>query len=125
MILLQKRIVRIIAGVAPRTHTEPLFTKLNIMSLEKLYQYNIGMLMYKYHHGKLPRVFDMFVNNSQVHSHYTRQHNLLHVPRFRTEIGKRSFNYQAVIIWNLIFKHIVVEIGIGTFKRRLKTFLTT
>ena len=120
---LQKRIARIIAGVPPRTDCAPLFTRLGILTLDKLYKYHIGLFMYKYHNYMLPTVFNMFTRNSVVHSYYTRQHNLMHVPYFRTELGKKSFNYQAVIVWNYIFQNMDANIGIGTFKYRLKHLL--
>ena len=85
--------------------------------------YNIGLLIYKYHHGWLPRIFNLFERNADVHNYYTRQSNLLHTPLFTTEFGKRSFRYQAVTIWNTIYLSLSVDIKIGTFKKNLKVFL--
>ena len=81
--------------------------------------------MYKYVNNMLPPVFNMFTRNSDVHSYNTRQQHLLHIPKVRTELGKNSFNYQAVIFWNYICQNIDIDIRIGTFKRRLKHFLIT
>jgi hypothetical protein len=77
--------------------------------------------MFKYHHGNLPNVFDMFVLNSAYHSYETRQSHLYHVPLARTELGIRSFRCRAVHIWNDILTHLPsVDISIGTFKKDLK-----
>ena len=66
--------------------------------------YHVGLLMYKFYNRMLPIVFDeMFTSNSDLYSYHTRQHDLLHVPLYRTQLGLNSFNYQAVTIWNFIF----------------------
>ena len=121
--LLQKKAVRIIQGVNRRAHSEPLFSSLCVLSVSQVYVYNIGLVMYKYHHGLLPHISHMFEKNSSIHQYNTRQSNLLHVPCCRTELGKRSFRYKAVTIWNVIFENISVYIEIGTFKRHLKSYI--
>ena len=116
--------VRIIAGVPPRTHSRPLFNELGILPLEKLHEYHVGLLMYKFHNNMLPIVFDvMFTRNSDVHSHNTRQRNLMRVPLYTSELGQNSFKYQAVKIWNLIRQNMDIDIKISTFKLHLKRYL--
>ena len=83
--LLQKKAMRIILGVNQRA----LFSSLCVRSVSNVYIYNIGLLMYKYHHGLLPNKLDMFEQNSTIHQYFTRQSNLLHVPSCRTELGKK------------------------------------
>ena len=123
IIILQKRIVRIISGANRMTHSEPLFKDLSVLTINKLYSYNIGLLMYKHHHKKLPQILNLFEHNSDIHDHNTRQSNMLHVPIYRKDYGKRSFRYQAVNIWNDIYSSLSVNIKIGTFKSNLKSFL--
>ena len=123
IVLLQKKIVRIICGVNWLAHSEPLFTSLSVLTIQKLFKYNIGLLMYKYHHGLLPKILDIFERNMDIHQYNTRQAIQLHIPICKTELGKRSFHYQAVKIWNEIFLALRVDIKIGTFKKKLKTFL--
>ena len=65
-------------GVNTRAHSEPLFSSLCVLSV-----------MYKYHHGLLPNILDMFEQNSTIHQYYTRQSNLLHVPSCQTELRKK------------------------------------
>ena len=123
LLVLQKRVVRIISGVPRLTHSEPLFVKLGILAVDRLFKYNIGLLMYKYHHSMLPPVLDMFVKNCQIHSYNTRQSDLLHVPQCRPELGKMSFKYQAVMVLNHSHQSVDINIGIGTFERHLKSHL--
>ena len=98
VLLLQKRVVRIIHGVPRRTHTEPLFKSLCVLTIDKLHMYTVGLFMYKYHNGWLSHIFNMFERNSDIHHYNTRQSNLLHVPKCRTNLGKMAFRYQAVTI---------------------------
>ena len=44
LVILQKKIVRIIHGVPPRTHTEPLFSELDILKVSNWYKYSIALL---------------------------------------------------------------------------------
>ena len=57
LVILQKNIVRIIRGVPPRTHTEPLFSELNISKVSNLYKYSIALFMYKLNYSKLSDTF--------------------------------------------------------------------
>ena len=79
--------------------------------------------MYKHHHGQLPEVLNIFTKNSEVHGYDTRQADHLQIPYFSSGIGKMSFKFQAVKIWNKILTFLKVKIKIGTFKKHLKTFL--
>ena len=50
--VLQKRAVRIILGVHPRSPLKPLFT-LKFMNCKTIFKYLIGRLMYRIYHGEL------------------------------------------------------------------------
>ena len=68
--VVQKRAVRIISGVPPRTHTSPLFEKLNILDLSNLNNFLVGQLMFISYTKKLPYIFDGYlICNSDVHQH--------------------------------------------------------
>ena len=46
--VLQKKLIRIISGVKPRTHTLPLFENLKILTIKEVFYYTVGMFMYKF-----------------------------------------------------------------------------
>ena len=74
VLVLQKKVLRVIAGVPPRTHTDNLFVQFDIFPVKKLYVYTIGIVMYKYDNGMLPELFcDMFTLVNHIHDHETRQ----------------------------------------------------
>ena len=70
-----KKIVRIIHGVPPRTHTEPLFLVLDVLKVSNLYKYNIALFMYKLKSSMLPDIFLMFIRNCEIHNYETGQLN--------------------------------------------------
>ena len=80
--------------------------------------------MYKYHHGLLPNVLDMFELNSTIHQytiHANQTYCMFQVVELNWE--KVFFRYKAVIIWNEIHKNVCVDIKISTFKRYLKSYI--
>ena len=63
---LQKKCVRSVASKGHRSHTDPIFSSLNILKLEDLFILNCSAFMHKYTHNKLPQSFDnMFTPMSQ------------------------------------------------------------
>ena len=50
--VLQKKIIRIIAGVKPRTSTGPLFDRLKCLTCTNINKYLIGRLMFKIHNDE-------------------------------------------------------------------------
>jgi len=73
LMILQKRAVRVIAGVPRCVHSGPLFTNLRLLKLEQIRTLQIGLFMYRYEHGLLPACFKVFFHlGSDVHTHYTR-----------------------------------------------------
>ena len=59
LIVLQNKIIRIINGVPPRTNVKRLYVTMGILSLKCIYNYAIGIFVYKYVNNMLP---DLFVN---------------------------------------------------------------
>ena len=122
MMILQKKIVRIIHGVPPRTHTEPLILVLNVLKVSDLYRYNIALFMYKLNNSMLPDIFPMFVHNYEIHNYETRQLKQFHILMCHTNITKMAIKYQGTLIWNDISSKVEVNCSVGTFKKRAKTY---
>jgi len=124
LVLLQKRAIRLIAGVPHRTHTKELFHTYNILPVENLYKYTIALFIYKLHHNILPDFGFNLIYMSDIHNYITRNCNCIQIPRFHTEFGKRSFNYSAIIMWNEIVSVINCNSTIGSFKNSLRKYLS-
>ena len=119
---MQKRTIRIISGIPPRTSTAPLFKKWGILDIHQINKFLVGQLMFKYYHKKLPAIFrDFFVYNRDIHQHFTRQTDDLHFPKFKTELAKRSLGYWGVKVWNAIVSiKMKLDVSPYTFKNNLK-----
>ena len=91
-------------------------------------QFFIGQFMYKCYHNLLPPIFDSdFVRTRGIHQYDTRQAPAyFDIIKVRTEYRKASIRFRGPTIWNnLINNKISPDIGICTFKFKLKNFLLT
>ena len=122
LVILQKRVVRVIHGVPPRTHTEPLFLELNVLKVNNLYKYSIALFMYKLNSSELSDIFPMFLHNYEIHDYETRQLKQFHIPMCHTNLTKMSIKYQGPLIRNDISSNVDVDCSIGTSKKRAKLY---
>ena len=66
----QKRIVRIIAGVPCKAHTDPIFTSLKILDLAKIYRYCVTVFMFKVEKVMVPDIVStLFDKTSNIHNY--------------------------------------------------------
>lgn len=97
---LQKKCVRNIAGKDFRSHTDPLFKKLEILKLDDLIQYNLLAFMHKLFLGKQPESFiDFLKKPDNFESSYRRKYCFEvdklkndNVGRFPTAVLPRAWN---------------------------------
>ena len=119
--VLQKRAVRIILGVHPRSPSEPLFTTLKFLNCKNIFKYLIGRLMYRIYHGELHVLHGFFTKNSNIHVHDTRQKCHYHLPLCRTNLGKCGLRYVGASMWNNILSvNINPNVREFIFSRSLK-----
>ena len=120
LFLLQKRIIRIIAGVNRGSHTDPIFKELKLLQCNDINTYLIGLLMHRIYNGDITLLQSYLKKNKEVHQYGTRQINHYHVPPVKTELGKSA----GVVIWNKI-----LNLGIDPvmtqyeFSKSLKNYL--
>ncbi len=87
---LQKRAVRLIVNAPRLEHTLPIFQKLELLPLHKLYDYCLGKYMYSHIYEIAPVLFlNEILLNSDVHQYNTRSAKKAHVQFFRTEKVKK------------------------------------
>ena len=55
--VLQKKIIRLVCGFPPRTHTEPLYKSLHIVHVDQVRDYSIALFMYELMKRMLPLLF--------------------------------------------------------------------
>ena len=101
-VLLQKRIIRIIAGVSRRSHTDPISNELKLLKCNDIHTYLIGRLMHRINIGNITMLRSYFKKNKDIHQYSTRQTNNYQVPSVKTELGISALRYHGVLIWNKI-----------------------
>ena len=78
-----------------------------------------------YEKETLPDIFEnFFCYNKDFHQHSTRQANEIHLPKFKSELGLRSFAFWGAKLWNKILsKNISLNVQPLSFKLSLKQLI--
>jgi hypothetical protein len=118
---IQKRYVRLITFSDYLAHSDPLFLKLNILTVNQIYNYQLGIYMYKILHELIPHLsHHHFVSNMNIHDHNTRSSRHLHAPYCRTKLRQSTIQFQGPRMWNMLPGEIKSAPSISIFKKRLK-----
>jgi len=123
LVKVQKRIIRVISSSNFRDHTAPLFTKLKILPIAKLFLYQILVFMYKVYCKLLPfSLLNMFTLNINVHSYNTRSESLFQLPYMRLSISQKSIKFIGPKIWNYYSRidDIFACTNIHSFKKNVR-----
>ena len=121
---LQKRAIRLIAGVRRLTHSDPLFKQLRILKLDEIYIYSTQMFMLKYHNNAIPNIFESyFEKNSYHHSHETRSQNLYRPPLMYYDVSKRTVRATGVRIYNYFARSELSGCCFSSYNSALKGYL--
>lgn len=123
--VLQKRAVRCIQGLPVNSHTDSHFKSLSILKVSELYNFNVGIYIYKTIN------FDDFdcelqqyiVAHLNQHSHDTRNHNKIAVPRYNRSKSQLSLKYVGLSMWNGLDCEVSNSLSLSSFKFKLKRSL--
>jgi hypothetical protein len=123
LIKAQKSAVRCICNKSKRSNTSQLFKQLNILKLMDIYHINTAMFMFKFYNKSLPSIFsDYFTYNINIHSYGTRQKNKIHVPKFKTNLGKETVKYTGSVLFNLLIDKVEFCCSLDLFKKSIKLY---
>ena len=124
LITCQKRAIRIVCGARKYDHSKRLFEKFKVLNVLQLYDYAVLNFLYKFHQGKLPRVFSRyFPDGSTVHDHNTRTRKLLRTYLVKSHQRYTSLRNSAVKVNNK-FK-VDYNCSYPTFKYNVRKLLFT
>ena len=124
LIRMQKRLIRLIKNVPPRTPTRPIMDELQLLSLPDIYTLTVSTAMHSYIYPKKPvnrpEHNHHYVNPTQVHNHNTRfsQHGALHARHDMNESTK-----QHTQVWNKLPRELRETKLPNIFKANLKQYL--
>ena len=124
VVLVQKKLIRIIACSPFRAHTEPLMLANILMSLSNINMYMTCIFVYQCLNGCFPDIFnDFYTCNRNIHGRETRQASDLHVPYGRLDIRQNSMKIHGANMWNSIPENVKMSESVNLFKQRLRNFL--
>ena len=114
--MLQKKIVRILTFSDYIAHTEELFKKLNMMTVNNLYDYFVGIFVYKSINKKFPGLF------CGIFSHNVTERNSVNLrPGLLTlRICEFSVKITGPKIWNALSRQTKSAKSMYSFKKLLK-----
>ena len=121
--LLQKRALRVITNSHYLAHTEPLFAKLEILSLPDLYIFHIAVFMYSAVNKLLPESFNNVTYKYSINNYSCRNSHDLYIPFYRYEVSRASLCYQGPQIWNDLSKNLKESPSLNVLKRKFKIVL--
>lgn len=115
LFIIQKRAVRIIAGISKRHSCKEHFSKLQILTLPSALIMAAATFAYSNH--------DQFPQNATLHQHSTRNNSNIHIPFFTHSFFKNSPTYLCSQIFNSIPLDIKKTKCQISFKHKLKSYL--
>jgi exonuclease III len=122
----QKLAIRLVANQKSYTSTLPFCKKKNILRLPEIYQQSAALFMYKYKNGFLPNIFDTFFTcNNENHRYPTRAGNKFRTPFTKTTLATKFITRTGAKLWNELEEHVTTNVKIGTFKIKVKSYLTS
>jgi hypothetical protein len=121
---MQKKAIRIIAGVKYNEHTSPIFKSLNILKLQELYDLQLAKFMYLQSKRELPQyLMSIFTPIAEVHNYETRQQNNPHIRYRRTLQAGRSIVHKGPEIWHSLSDELRNKPTIKSFSNTYKKTL--
>lgn len=124
ILILQKKAVRVCTGSMFLSHSNPLFSKLNVLKVQDITFLQTALLMYKFNIDLLPPYFRiLFQFNNEFHSYNTRSSQNLHLTTPQNIIVQRSIRHAGPEIWNSIAVNIKQSVSPKSFKLKLKKYL--
>ena len=124
LVNLQKRAVRLVAGMGKYEHSDPLFKELNILKLHQIYIQTVQLFIFKFHRNLLPEFFKEFYQfNNTSHHYHTREQNLFRTPLLRSFPASRSIRASGVPINNFFSMILDCDCSFLTYKHHLKRYI--
>ena len=124
MVIVQKRVIRVLANADYRTHASPLFFKLSLLKLHDIYRLRIAELVFRYINHLLPESCANYFNPTpSTYSYNVRHTSYFKAIRYRTNVRFNCLNVQGPLIWDSLPADIRTACSLFVFKRLLTPFL--
>ncbi len=122
--VLQKKCIRSIMGANYNAHTADLFKDLNLLPVDKLWNFQVGKFMYMSLNNQLPVCLsNIYRVNNDIHNHNTRQRLEPHRMKQRTTLAANSFISKGPSLWHELPNNLKTSENIKIFSHRLRNLL--
>ena len=112
-----------IGGLGARS-PEKIFKNDATLPFKKLVIHRIGIQMFKYHKGMVPKsVCELFTLNSSNHSYNTRNKDKIRSAYGKHKFMYRNFRFISVHVWNYLASNIIINTTLTDFKNKSKIFI--
>jgi hypothetical protein len=121
LVSLQKRAIRILAGMSYYDHTSPSFAKLKLLKLPDINKLLILQFLFKHRHSLLPSSCIHLVNiNLGSHNYDTRKPvAYFFIPRSRTARQDLDISHRGPALWNTLPLVIIQITNVHLFNKSL------
>ena len=121
-----KLLARVVIKSPPFTRSVPLLRSLHWLSVKYRVHFKICLLTYKTLHEEQPIYLRSLIATSlPTRSLGSNRRITLSIPRIKTNTGARAFSSCAPSLWNNLPLSVRSATSVATFRRRLKTYLST
>ena len=98
---------RVLSGKRKHDHISGTLKSLGWLSAGQLHQYFTVMALRRLTDSAEPEALAaLFVRNREVHTRTTRARDQFHLPRIRSEFGRKRFAYRAASLVNALPPHV-------------------
>ena len=121
-----RKAIRVIDFASYTAHTEPIFRRLKILNLEKLYKLETAKFMFEINQENNSNFLqNEFVKTKKLHSHNTRQSTDLgfSLPSISTNFKKNFLTFDGVKLWNSLPMELKNTRSKHPFKKLMKIYL--
>ena len=116
--------MRIICNALHKDHTAELFKNLKVLTVFEIYQYQLGIFMFKWNTSKLPaHLTNIFISVHDIHNYCTRNHSHLYHPHTTSTAASYTLRFQGPKFWNSLGQNLTNCSSSLSFKKRLKLYL--
>ena len=106
--------------------SQPLFKKLNFLTIYQLNQYCIALMVFKHKQNKLPHnLASMIKCKTVMHGYNTRNPENYYIEECKNTASSFSFKYKGPLIWNSLPPYIKQVSFLNSFKSKLKNYFFT
>ena len=124
LIKLQKRAIRLLCREKWDAPSQPLFKKLNLLTIQELYLYSVQIFNYKFMHKILPETFwNFFTYNCDIHNYNTRQSHHFHSRLSKTKQISKNIRTTGISINNHFMKYVSHNCTLTTYKKHIKSYI--